>query len=83
MLIYCNTPSHYLQYSNICPFTVVGLSGVYDIEKHFLFEATRGVHEISPMGAAAITRDRFGAVSPTCLISQLCREKIQRFWYVE
>ena len=39
----------------------VGLAGVYDVEKHYLFEATRGLHEVSPMGAAAVCLRAVGA----------------------
>jgi acetyl esterase/lipase len=31
----------------------IGLSGVYDVGKHFEYERSRGVHLISPMGGAA------------------------------
>jgi acetyl esterase/lipase len=48
----------------------IGLSGVYDIEKHYLFEASRGVHELSPMGAAANGRSRHWEVSPTRLLAR-------------
>eukprot|EP00904_Undaria_pinnatifida_P006577 jgi/Undpi1/3049/HiC_scaffold_15.g06425.m1 len=30
----------------------IGLSGVYDVHSHYLYESWRGVHEISPMKAA-------------------------------
>ncbi|CAM9171716.1 unnamed protein product [Chrysoparadoxa australica] len=30
----------------------IGLSGVYDIRKHYIYESRRGVHEISPMKAS-------------------------------
>jgi acetyl esterase/lipase len=50
----------------------VSLSGVFDICKHYEFERSRGVHIVSPMGAAA-GRDmgRFWEVSPTLLLQQL------------
>jgi len=50
----------------------VSLSGVFDICKHYEFEKSRGVHIMSPMGAAA-GRDvgRFWEVSPTLLLQQL------------
>jgi acetyl esterase/lipase len=48
----------------------VGLSGVYDIQKHFLWEKDRGVHEISPMkGAAGSITQRFIKCSPTILLA--------------
>jgi acetyl esterase/lipase len=51
----------------------VGLAGVYDIEKHYTFEAARGVHEVSPMAAAAGGPDGFAACSPTLLLRQLIK----------
>jgi acetyl esterase/lipase len=48
----------------------IGLSGVYDVEKHYLFEQSRGVHEISPMGAAALGRKRHWEFSPTKLLKR-------------
>ena len=59
---------------------LVGFSGVYNIEKHYLFEATRGLHDISPMSVAAISRDRFWVSSPTCLVRKTDPEKIKRHW---
>ncbi len=49
-----------------------GLAGVYDIDKHYLFEANRGVHLISPMAAAAggVHHD-FWRCSPTKLCQQI------------
>lgn len=48
----------------------VGLSGVYDIPKHYLWEKDRGVHEISPMkGAAGSITPRFIKCSPTILLA--------------
>ena len=58
----------------------VGFSGVYDIDRHYLFEATRGVHDISPMAAAAISRDRFWVSSPTRLVAKADPDKIKRHW---
>ncbi|CAM9434541.1 unnamed protein product [Sphacelaria rigidula] len=31
---------------------LIGLSGVYDVHRHYLFESWRGVHEISPLKAS-------------------------------
>lgn len=58
----------------------VGLAGVYDVEKHYLFEATRGLHEVSPMGAAAVCRDRFPLASPTKLVPLADPDKVRRHW---
>jgi acetyl esterase/lipase len=44
----------------------IGLSGVYCVKTHYLFEKSRGVHLISPMGAAADGIP--SAASPTLLI---------------
>jgi len=30
----------------------IGMAGVYDVESHYLYEKQRGVHNISPLGAA-------------------------------
>lgn len=46
----------------------IGLSGVYDIHKHYLYESSRGVHEISPMKPAAGGIDCFHLYSPTQLV---------------
>jgi acetyl esterase/lipase len=45
--------------------TFIGLAGVYDIGKHYLFESNRGVQVISPMCTAACGRKCFGMCSPT------------------
>lgn len=42
----------------------IGFGGVYDVAKHYLFEARRGVHELSPMGAAARGKNNFDFCSP-------------------
>ena len=56
-----------LQFNNF-----VGLSGVYDINHHFDFEAGRGVEEISPMKpACGYTRESFQKHSPTVELSRL------------
>jgi acetyl esterase/lipase len=47
----------------------IPMSGVYDIASHFLWEASRGVHVISPMAAAALESGRFRESSPTQLLS--------------
>lgn len=50
----------------------IGLSGVFDIEKHYLWEKSRGVHIISPMGAAAKNPE---LASPTLLAQQWSGER--------
>lgn len=47
----------------------VGLSGVYDIGRHYEWEKSRGVHIISPMGASA-HQENFELCSPTYLLNQ-------------
>jgi acetyl esterase/lipase len=51
----------------------IGLSGVYDINKHFIFESNRGVQEASPMKAAALGVENFESVSPTVLVRSMSR----------
>lgn len=48
----------------------VGLAGVYDIMKHYYWEKSRGVHEISPMKPAGLGVDNFHKCSPTQLLQQ-------------
>ena len=48
----------------------IALSGVYDIAKHYLFEKSRGVHVISPMGAAALHPARSHEASPTLILER-------------
>ena len=43
----------------------IGLSGVYHLYKHYLWEKARGVHLISPMRGAAETAGGFDLCSPT------------------
>jgi acetyl esterase/lipase len=47
----------------------VGLSGVYDITKYYAIEKDRGVHEVSPMAAAALGQTNF----PDCGPSQILK----------
>lgn len=49
----------------------IGLAGVYDIKKHYLFEKNRGVHVISPMAAAAGGKSGFKECSPTIVAREL------------
>ena len=51
----------------------IGLSGVYDLERHYLFEASRGVHELSPMQPAGGGRSRLWQCSPTLLLERIFR----------
>jgi acetyl esterase/lipase len=51
--------------------SLVGVSGVYDIARHFEFEARRGVHEISPMKPAAGGAFGFASASPSVVAPQL------------
>ena len=48
--------------------TFIGLSGVYDIQKHYNWESGRGVNEISPMKPAAGDIINFDKCSPTILL---------------
>jgi acetyl esterase/lipase len=53
----------------------ISLAGVFDIERHYEFERSRGVHLISPMGAAAGSDPgRFWESSPTLLLSKMPRD---------
>ena len=70
----------------------VGLSGVYDIEKHYQWESLRGLHIISPMSAAAIgsklseigsmteRRRFFSLSSPTLIVSNDRRNYFVPLW---
>lgn len=48
----------------------IGLSGPYDIVKHYEFEKARGVHEISPLKAAAGGLAGLASCSATLLLQQ-------------
>jgi hypothetical protein len=73
--------------------TLIGLSGVYDIENHYFWEKGRGVHEISPMKPAALGMENFHMCSPTKLLEQnlmivfdsnkLSTEKVKEVIYEE
>lgn len=58
----------------------LGLSGVYDIEKHYAYENSRGAHEFSPMSVAAISPSRWWEFSPTLLMPRMTKEKISAHW---
>lgn len=49
---------------NSCDY-FIGLSGVYDIAKHYTWEEERGLHDISPMSVAAHNHPNFHLYSPT------------------
>jgi len=60
----------------VLPTAFIGVSGVYDIGQHYDFEAARGVHEVSPMKAAAggeVTM--FPLVSATRIAAELSEEQ--------
>jgi acetyl esterase/lipase len=48
----------------------IGLSGVYHIYKHYLWEKARGVHLISPMRGAAELSGGFDLCSPTTILQR-------------
>ncbi len=60
---------------NIISFdSFVGLSGVYNIQHHFDYEAGRGVEEISPMKpACGYTREAFDHYSPAMKLYKLMK----------
>jgi len=61
-----------------CPIFIsgfIGLSGVYCIYKHYLYEKARGVHEISPMKAANGLMPKFEEHSPSSLARKLTHKQ--------
>ena len=62
----CGDDSHNFYKNDLCHGLLL-MSGVFDIEKHYSWEASRGLHLISPMGAAARSFSRFWESSPTIL----------------
>ena len=48
----------------------ISLSGVFDVEAHYAWERSRGVHLLSPMGAAAGHESRHWECSPTLLLQR-------------
>jgi acetyl esterase/lipase len=58
----------------------LSLNGVYDIRKHYSFEKSRGVHEISPMEPAANNRENWDESSPTLILPKISKEKITKYW---
>ena len=59
----------------------IGISGPYDIARHFEFEASRGLEQLSPMQPACGGKDRFERNSPTLtlqkLLSQCSEEELK------
>ena len=54
----------------------VGISGVYDINHHFDYEAARGVEELSPMKPVnGMTPDQFRDNSPVHRLKQVLQQK--------
>ncbi|CAB9519349.1 Probable isoprenylcysteine alpha-carbonyl methylesterase [Seminavis robusta] len=49
--------------------SIVGISGPYDVEQHFQYEASKGLEQLSPMQPACGGRDQFRQHSPTLLLS--------------
>lgn len=54
-----------------CADAFIGVGGVYNIEHHYDFERRRGVHQMSPMAAAARGRQNFGECSPQLTATRL------------
>mmetsp|Transcript_32605 Transcript_32605/g.33253 ORF Transcript_32605/g.33253 Transcript_32605/m.33253 type:complete len:380 (+) Transcript_32605:51-1190(+) len=46
----------------------IGIAGVYDIHKHYSWEAGRGLHEISPMKGSVESADKLVDYSPTIIL---------------
>lgn len=55
----------------VCADAFIGVGGVYNIEHHYEYERGRGVHQVSPMAAAARGRHNFGECSPQLKASRL------------
>lgn len=59
----------------------IGISGPYDIARHFDYEASRGLEELSPMQPACGGKEGFAQNSPTRelqkLLSQCSQEEIE------
>jgi acetyl esterase/lipase len=56
----------------------IGLSGVYDVAAHHEYEARRGVHEISGMGACNGGLAGFHRNSPTTLAGMLTSKQAEK-----
>jgi len=54
----------------------IGLSGVYDISKHYEWEASRGLHIISPMGGAAIAIEKISFILSYYYLEQIVSKYI-------
>lgn len=46
---------------------IIGMSGVYNLEQHYAYEKTRGIHEISPM--RAVCQGDWTRVSPSHILT--------------
>lgn len=59
----------------------IGISGPYDISRHFEYEASKGLEQLSPMQAACGGKQQFERNSPTValqkLLSQYSEEEIE------
>ncbi|KAL3933704.1 MAG: hypothetical protein SGARI_003649 [Bacillariaceae sp.] len=63
------------QESNPIITTFVGMSGPYNIEHHFDYEAARGVEEISPLKPCnGYTREQFLRNSPVCRLQDVLKD---------
>ena len=50
------------------PVIFIGMSGVYDVAKHFEYEMSRGRHQLSTMGRACGGHIQMGEVSPVTIL---------------
>lgn len=53
------------------PVRFVGMSGLYNIAKHYENERARGVHKMSPMARAMGGKKNFAALSPSIILHQV------------
>lgn len=65
-------------YKNPPFYSFIGLSGPYDLVKHYEREYERGVHEISPMKGGAGGYDRLWECSPNILMDKIFVEGKRR-----
>eukprot|EP01038_Epipyxis_sp_PR26KG_P016998 gene16998-23345_t len=63
------------------PHTFIGLAGVYNIINHYEFEKNRGVHEISPMKAAAQGEAFFEYCSPSLITRKALVKSVSNIAY--
>ncbi|CAL8466146.1 g5682 [Coccomyxa elongata] len=52
------------------PVRFIGMAGVYDIAKHYQYEAARGVHHLSTMERAIGGAARFASQSPAAILAR-------------